>query len=79
MPQAHPEDDAWSERHPSVGSCAPPHPVEKLLARRHVARIFGVSVSTVTRWAQQGRLPSIRTSGGHYRFSEATVREACRV
>ncbi|MCC6129384.1 MAG: helix-turn-helix domain-containing protein [Acidobacteria bacterium] len=48
-------------------------PRGRLLARRHVARIFGVSVSTVTRWAQLGLLPSVRTPGGHYRFPEASV------
>jgi excisionase family DNA binding protein len=41
-----------------------------------VARIFGVSVSTVTRWAQHGLLPAVRTPGGHYRFSVAAVKRA---
>ncbi len=40
----------------------------RFLPRSAVARIFGVSVSTVTRWAQRGLLPAVKTPGGHYRF-----------
>ena len=40
----------------------------RYLPRRAVARFFGVSVSTVTRWAQRGLLPAVKTPGGHYRF-----------
>ena len=38
------------------------------LSRGQVAGLFGVSASTVTRWARTGMIPSIRTPGGHYRF-----------
>jgi excisionase family DNA binding protein len=38
------------------------------LSRGQVAGLFGVSLSTVTRWARTGLIPSIRTPGGHYRF-----------
>ena len=48
----------------------------RFLPRRAVARLFGVSVSTVTRWAQRGLLPSVRTPGGHYRFSLPAVTRA---
>ena len=48
----------------------------RFLPRRAVARIFGVSVSTVTRWAQRGLLPAVRTPGGHYRFSLPAVKRA---
>ncbi len=49
----------------------------RYLSRRHVAELFGVSVSTVTRWAQRGLLATIRTPGGHYRFpAEETHRAA---
>jgi excisionase family DNA binding protein len=46
------------------------------LSRSAVARLFGVSVSTVTRWARTGLLKSVRTPGGHYRFPAAETRRA---
>ncbi len=45
-----------------------PAPVGEFLSRGEVARLFGVSASTVTRWARSGLVASIRTPGGHYRF-----------
>jgi excisionase family DNA binding protein len=59
----------------------PPVPPGKpaFLSRREVADLFGVSVSTVTRWARQGLLKTLRTPGGHYRFpAEETRRAAAR-
>ena len=46
------------------------------LSRREVSRLFGVSVSTVTRWARLGLLKALRTPGGHYRFPSAETRRA---
>jgi excisionase family DNA binding protein len=43
-----------------------------------VARLFGVSVSTVTRWARTGLLKAVRTPGGHYRFHADEMRRAAR-
>ncbi|HEU4976474.1 MAG TPA: EAL domain-containing protein [Baekduia sp.] len=41
--------------------------------------LLGVSTSTLRRWADSGRLPAIRTEGGHRRFRRADVdREAAR-
>ncbi len=47
-------------------------------SRGEVARLFGVSVSTVTRWARTGLLPAVRTPGGHYRFRADDMRRAAR-
>src|SRR5262245_3808351 len=49
------------------------------LSRREVSRLFGVSVSTVTRWARQGLLKTLRTPGGHYRFPADETRRAARM
>jgi excisionase family DNA binding protein len=43
-------------------------PIPKILSRGEVSRIFGVSPSTITRWARQGRLPCMHTLGGHRRY-----------
>ena len=48
------------------------------LSRSAVARLFGVSASTVTRWARTGLLKTIRTPGGHYRFPEEETRRAAK-
>jgi excisionase family DNA binding protein len=48
------------------------------LSRGEVARLFGVSVSTVTRWARTGLLPAVRTPGGHYRFRAEDMRRVAR-
>jgi excisionase family DNA binding protein len=49
------------------------------LSRSEVARLFGVSVSSVTRWARTGLIKAVRTPGGHYRFpAEETRRAAAR-
>ena len=48
--------------------------VEKLLTPAEVASLFRVDPKTVTRWAKEGKLNSIRTLGGHRRYREAEVR-----
>jgi excisionase family DNA binding protein len=48
-------------------------------SRSEVALLFGVSVSSVTRWARIGLIRAVRTPGGHYRFpAEETRRAAAR-
>ncbi|RFS86416.1 helix-turn-helix domain-containing protein [Actinomadura spongiicola] len=47
--------------------------IEELLTPAEVATMFRVDPKTVTRWAKQGKLNSIRTLGGHRRYSRAEV------
>ncbi|WP_370617529.1 BldC family transcriptional regulator [Mumia sp. Pv 4-285] len=47
---------------------------ERLLTPSEVAAMFRVVPKTVTRWAQAGKISSIRTLGGHRRFRESEVR-----
>lgn len=39
-----------------------------LMSPAEVAAAFSVNPKTVTRWAEEGRLPSLRTPGGHRRY-----------
>jgi excisionase family DNA binding protein len=48
-------------------------PDDRLLTRAEVAEIFQVSPSTVTRWAEAGKLPSVKTLGGHRRYEAGAV------
>jgi len=64
-------DDSNPSPNPS-----PTHPGTELLSRTQVARLFGVSASTVTRWARRGLIRAVRTPGGHYRFHADEVRRA---
>ena len=47
---------------------------EPLLTPAEVATMFRVDPKTVTRWAKAGKLASVRTLGGHRRYSETEVR-----
>lgn len=44
-----------------------------LLTPSEVAALFHVDPKTVTRWANAGKLSSIRTLGGHRRFRRDEV------
>lgn len=46
---------------------------DRPLTTGDVATIFGVTLTTVKRWAEDGRLASFRTVGGHYRFRAGDV------
>jgi excisionase family DNA binding protein len=39
-----------------------------------VAELLHVSPKTVSRWAQEGRLPYLRTLGGHRRYPDVEIR-----
>jgi excisionase family DNA binding protein len=63
---------------PVPGQVPAPAGDQAFLSRGEVAKLFGVSVSTVTRWARTGLLKAVRTPGGHYRFRADEMRRAAR-
>jgi excisionase family DNA binding protein len=46
----------------------------RYLRTAQVADLLHVSPKTVSRWAQEGRLPYLRTLGGHRRYPDAEIR-----
>ena len=44
------------------------------LRTAQVAEILYVSPKTVSRWAKEGKLPFLKTLGGHRRYPEAEIR-----
>lgn len=47
---------------------------ETYLRTAEAAELFQVSPKTVSRWAQEGRLPFSQTLGGHRRYPESKIR-----
>jgi excisionase family DNA binding protein len=47
----------------------------RFLRTREVALLFQVSERAVTDWARKGRIPSVRTPGGHRRYPAEPIRE----
>jgi excisionase family DNA binding protein len=45
------------------------------LRTAEVADLLHVSPKTVSRWAKEGKLPFLKTLGGHRRYPEAEIRE----
>jgi excisionase family DNA binding protein len=68
MPKAGPVGPARPSRSASVAGEAP-----QLLRSHEVATIFDVTERTVINWAAAGKLPSLRTIGGHLRFRRDDV------
>jgi excisionase family DNA binding protein len=50
-------------------------PSREYLRTAEVAEMLHVSSKTISRWAREGKLPSVRTLGGHRRFPEQPIRE----
>src|SRR2546423_14805680 len=48
---------------------------DEYLRAGDVARLLHVSPKTVARWATEGKLPYVRTLGGHRRFSGPHIQE----
>jgi excisionase family DNA binding protein len=54
------------------GKAAPDLP--RYLHTAEVADILHVSPKTVSRWAKEGKLPFLKTLGGHRRYPAAEIR-----
>ncbi len=65
-------------RRPSRGGGGTRDDRAELLTAHEVADLFRVSTKTVLRWTRDGRLPTIRTFGGHHRYSSRDVNRALR-
>jgi excisionase family DNA binding protein len=63
------EDEGWPR-----GRAARVDRGPRTLTASEAAALLGVSVATVRGWADQGRLPSHRTVGGHRRFELEELR-----
>jgi excisionase family DNA binding protein len=48
---------------------------DNYLTTAEVAELLHVVPKTVSRWAKEGRLPFLRTLGGHRRYPESRIRE----
>jgi excisionase family DNA binding protein len=55
------------------GKAAPEDP--SYLYPAEVADILYVSPKTVSRWAKEGKLPFLKTLGGHRRYPAAEIRQ----
>jgi hypothetical protein len=62
-------------RHPEEASHNGEHPQEPLLPLHVAAAILAISPSRLRRWADGGRIESLRTAGGHRRFVPQAVRQ----
>jgi len=52
-----------------------PEPAQpKYLHTAQVAELLQVSPKTVSRWAKEGKLPFLKTLGGHRRYPAAEIR-----
>lgn len=47
---------------------------DRLLLPYDAARLLGVHTSTLRRHVAAGRLPAVRTPGGHHRYRESDLR-----
>jgi excisionase family DNA binding protein len=69
------EAAAIRDRHaPGPGEQPETVPEDKQITLQAAAATLAISPSRLRRWADEGRIPSVRTAGGHRRFSLAAVR-----
>ena len=67
----HERDAPWQPN--PRGKTATTYP--SYLRAAEVADILHVSPKTVSRWAKEGKLPFLKTLGGHRRYPEAEIRK----
>lgn len=48
------------------------------LTTGEVAKMLGVQPKTVSRWAKEGRLPFLKTLGGHRRYSKVAIEQLAK-
>lgn len=51
---------------------------DTLMSAADAADLLEVPRSTVSRWARAGKIPAIRTIGGHWRFRRADIEQHIR-
>jgi excisionase family DNA binding protein len=56
----------------------PTPPRERWLSGGEVAEVFHVYRQTVAYWAKDGKLPFVKTLGGHRRYPESEILEIAR-
>ncbi len=61
--------DTLGGKVPNMAVAKTDHP----LTTREVGELFGVDSKTVTRWANEGKLSTIRTLSGHRRYRAAQI------
>ncbi|MFI0453723.1 BldC family transcriptional regulator [Actinomadura sp. 6N118] len=54
------------------------HENDPLLFPKEIAALFRVDPKTVVRWMRKGKLPAVRTPGGHLRCRESAVHALLR-
>lgn len=70
-----PEQERASLLSRLFGEEVPENLHDSLLRTSDVAVLFQVSERTVAEWARRGRIPSVRTPGGHRRYPAGRIRE----
>jgi len=56
------------------GAAVPQTTEPSYLRTTQVAELLQVSPKTVSRWAKEGKLPYLRTLGGHRRYPDREIR-----
>ena len=72
LPESAPRKGCAVAAQPS-GKAATTYP--SYLHTAEVAELLHVSPKTVSRWAKEGKLPFLKTLGGHRRYPEAEIRD----